>query len=77
MKFSKKGVKKFVEVFNQLEKDKPSPFHDAVIFEKAYLTDMIQELINQKISIQPIIVEGEWYEIDTLQDLKNVRMKYF
>jgi len=38
---------------------------------------MIQELINQKISIQPIIVEGEWYEIDTLQDLKNVRMKYF
>ena len=36
-----------------------------------------QELINQKISIQPIIVEGEWYEIDTLQDLKNVRMKYF
>jgi choline kinase len=77
MKFSKKGVKKFVEVFNQLEKDKPSPFHDADIFEKAYLTDMIQELINQKISIQPIIVEGEWYEIDTLQDLKNIRMKYF
>ena len=77
MKFSKNGVKKFVKVFNQLEKDKPSPFHDADIFEKAYLTDMIQELINQKISIQPIIVDGEWYEIDTLQDLKNVRMKYF
>ncbi len=77
MRFSEIGSKKFVEVYNQLEKNRSNPFHDAIMFEKAYLTDMIQELIDQKISIKPIIVDGDWCEIDTLQDLKNVRIKYF
>jgi L-glutamine-phosphate cytidylyltransferase len=76
MKFSKKGSEIFVKEYNKIEKNKPSPFHDATIFEKSYLTDMIQELIIQKISVKPIIVDGDWCEIDTLQDLENARRKY-
>ena len=77
MKLSEKGSKKFVAEYNRVQKNKPSPFHDAALFEKAYLTDMIQELIDQKICIEPVIVSGDWYEIDTMQDLENVRKKYF
>ena len=77
MKFSKKGSEKFVTEYNKVEKNKPSPFHDAKVFEKSYLTDMIQELIDQKISVESIIVEGDWCEIDTIQDLENARVKYF
>ena len=77
MKFSKKGSEEFVTQYNKIEKSKPNPFHDAKIFEKSYLTDMIQELIDQKILVEPIIVEGDWCEIDTPQDLENARSKYF
>jgi len=77
MKFSGKGSEKFVTEYNKVEKNKPNPFHDAMTFEKSYLTDMIQELIDQKILVEPIIVDGDWCEIDTLEDLENAKKKYF
>lgn len=76
MKYSQKGSEIFVMEYNKVEKNKPCPFHDASKFEKAYLTDMIQELIDQKITVEPIIVDGDWCEIDTIQDLENAKMKY-
>jgi len=39
--------------------------------EKAYLTDMIQELIDSKIKVTPIVVSGKWCEIDTMQDMQR------
>ena len=76
MKFSKKGSEIFVREFNKVEKNKPSPFHNSKTFEKAYLTDMIQELIDQNITMEPIIVNGNWCGIDTLQDLENAKNNY-
>tara|TARA_B100000929_G_scaffold97620_1_gene76651 strand:- start:1739 stop:2488 length:750 start_codon:yes stop_codon:yes gene_type:complete len=76
MKFSEKGSERFVMEFNRVEKIKPQPFHDASIFEKSYLTDMIQELIDQNIPVEPIFINGDWCEIDTFQDLENARKKY-
>jgi len=34
---------------------------------------MIQEMVNQDIVIEPIIVDGNWCEIDTPQDLENAK----
>jgi len=76
MKFSEKGSKKFVKEFNKVAKNNPNPFHDSNTFKKSYLTDMIQELIDQKILVEPITVDGDWCEIDTPQDLENARKKY-
>lgn len=76
IKFSEKGSERFVMEFNRVEKNKPQPFHDASGFEKSYLTDMIQELIDQNIPVEPIIINGDWCEIDTSQDLENARKKY-
>jgi len=66
----------FVKEFERVEKEKPITFHGAKTFEKAYLTDMIQELIDQKITINPILINGDWCEIDTPEDLENARKKY-
>ena len=44
--------------------------------QKAVLTGMLQELIDSKIIISPIIISGKWYEIDTPQDLEIARKKF-
>ena len=69
MKLSKEGCKKFVKIYEELEKTHNGSFHDSPTFDKAYLTDMLQELIDRGINVKPIFVKGEWMEIDTPQDL--------
>lgn len=73
-KFSKKGAEIFKREF-QRAKDKywGKPFQKAETFEKAYLTDMFQELIYQGIDISPVKIQKNWWEIDTNQDFKKVK----
>ena len=73
MKLSKKGAKIFIEKFNYLIKFHAGKFHNAPSIKKAYLTDMLQELIDSGVVVKPIIINDEWYEIDTLQDLQIAR----
>jgi len=73
MKLSDNGSKNLVKHYNFLEKTQNGPFHDSTSFQRAYLTDMIQELIDCDVKITPIIVDGLWYEIDTPQDLERAR----
>jgi choline kinase len=70
MKLSKKGSKIFLERYSELEMKHKGKFHNASSLEKAYLTDMLQELIDSGIRISPIYISGKWCEIDTLQDLE-------
>ena len=35
------------------------------------MTDLLQEMIDQKITINAIPVKGDWIEIDTVDDLKS------
>lgn len=71
VKLSGTGSKIFVEKFLELEKSHVGCFHDAPSFKKAYLTDMIQELVDSGIKVSPILVSGKWCEIDTKQDLER------
>ena len=70
---SKKGAKKFVETHKKLVKIHTGKFHDSQSYEKAIPTDIFQELIEQGFKISPVIVSGNWVEIDTLQDLENAK----
>ena len=65
-------VKKYEEIFNKNR----SEFHEAPSILKSYLTDMLQELIDSKIKIEPIFISGKWCEIDTMQDLRNAEQKF-
>lgn len=73
MKFSKKGCKIFKDEYFKLLNSHKGPFHEAVSFDYAYITDMTQELIDKGYRVLPIIVKGTWCEIDTLQDLKRAK----
>ena len=73
MKLSDNGSKNLVKHYDFLEKTQNEAFHDATSFQRAYLTDMIQELIDCDVKITPIIVDGIWCEIDTPQDLERAR----
>ena len=73
MKLSKNGAKIFVEKYEHLLKSHKGKFQNAPSLKKAYLTDMIQELIDSEFLVEPIIIDGKWHEIDTPEDLQAAR----
>ena len=73
MKLSNNGAKVFVKKYNELIQSHQGKFQDAPSLKKAYLTDLIQELIDSGIEVSPVFINGRWYEIDTHQDLESVR----
>ena len=76
VRLSPAGSATLVGEFERVEGARPSPFHGAQDFERAYLTDMIQEMINRGIMITPVAAAGRWIEVDTPQDLENARREF-
>ena len=75
MKLSDIGSKKFLDIFEKLNSSHEGKFHDAPSFQKAYLTDMLDELIQTNEIVNPIFVDGNWCEIDTTEDLEKASEK--
>ena len=76
MKLSKEGAKIFKNKYSELEKTHEGKFHNAPSLERAYLTDMLQELINSGLKVSPIIINGNWCEIDTPQDIEIAKKNF-
>jgi choline kinase len=49
------------------------PFQRAARYRNAYLTDLLQQLIDDGERVEPIFIDGGWREIDTEQDLARAR----
>ena len=72
IKLSNRGTEIFKEHFHRLKKVYwNKPFQRAKIFQKAYLTDFIQELVDIGIKVHCVIIESGWKEIDTVEDYKK------
>jgi len=71
IKLSNNGCKLLLKRYDEIRNDKCGRFYDTKSLTKAYLTDMIQELIESKIEVKPILISGKWCEIDTIEDLKR------
>ena len=72
IKLSDRGTKIFKQHFHRLKKIYwNKPFQRAKIFQKAYLTDFIQELVDIGIKVHCVIIESGWKEIDTVEDYKK------
>ena len=72
IKLSNRGTEIFKHHFNRLKKLYwNKPFQRAKIFQKAYLTDFIQELVDIGIKVHCVIIESGWKEIDTVEDYKK------
>ena len=50
------------------------PFQRAARFRNAYLTDLLQHLIDAGRPAAPVAIAGQWREIDTGQDLDRARV---
>lgn len=68
MKFSKKGVSDLKRIFGYAKVDGDlrgkSP-------ENAYMTDLLQFMIDSGLQLDAVTVDGNWVEIDTVQDLES------
>lgn len=73
IRLSAKGADKWIQRYENAERLYSNKFHHAPSLKKAYLTDMIQELIDSGIDVRPIPISGKWCEIDTIQDLERAK----
>ena len=71
MTLSPDHVKILLERYSYLKKNHTGTFHNSPTLSNAYITDMLQEIINYGVKVYPIFTEGKWFEIDTIEDLKN------
>ncbi|MAV88156.1 MAG: hypothetical protein CMM67_07910 [Rhodospirillaceae bacterium] len=52
------------------------PFKRAEKFQKAYITDMIQEMVDLGVPIHCVIIERGWKEIDTVEDYEKALQEF-
>ena len=72
IKLTNRGAKIFKQHYHRLKKIYwNKPFQRAKTFQKAYLTDMMQELVDIGVKVHCIIIESGWKEIDTVEDYKK------
>ena len=71
MTLSSDHVKILLDRYSYLKNNHIGTFHNSSSLSNAYVTDMLQEIINYGININPVFTQGRWCEIDTPEDLKN------
>ena len=77
IKLNNRGAEIFKENFHRVKKTYwNKPFQRAKIFQKAYLTDMIQELVDIGVKVHCVIIERGWKEIDTVEDYKKALQEF-
>ncbi len=74
IKLSKEGVQKLKETYHyhrQRHFHKEEPWLRSKSFKKAYMTCMLQALINAGQEVKPIIIDRGWLEFDTVEDYER------
>jgi choline kinase len=60
-------VKDFIDFYEQLDQ---SQLYDGKNFANMYMTSLIQQLIDAKWDVCPAIVNGGWFEVDSVEDIE-------
>ena len=71
MKFQGKGLeqlKSFYEQSKALSKSGKNPLNPNLDFNKSYMTDLLQGMINNGIKIKAIPIKNSWLELDSYND---------
>jgi len=73
-KFTPKGIKIFLEHFDRLNSGlkMTDPYQNAKEWQKSYITDIFQEMIEKNVKIHCVLIQKEWMEFDTVQDFKRI-----
>ena len=76
VKLTKSAACKLLKKYLELKKNEVKEFHSSKTLEKAYLTDMIQELVDIGIKVHCVIIERGWKEIDTVEDYQKALKEF-
>jgi phosphoenolpyruvate phosphomutase len=77
MKFTPRGADIFKRHFHRAKAlFWGKPFQRASTFERAYLTDLIQEMVDLGVPVHCVIIERGWKEIDTIEDYENALREF-
>jgi len=69
--FSKRGVAIFKEAYEDAKKKHSGKaFHTSTIFEKAGISDLLQDIINHGRDIHCLEIDSGWIEIHSMEDYK-------
>lgn len=73
MRFSAVGCRILRETYHNLLKTyRARPWRNAARFENAYMTDLLQELIDRGVDVRAVPIHGGWLEFDTASDYEQV-----
>lgn len=76
-RLGERGVAAVANTLDRLARDfagrEQEPFQRAATYRNAYQTDLWQLMIDTGIRIDPVLIDGQWREIDTGQDLDRAR----
>ena len=72
MKLSSKGSKILTDVIEKTKYNK-GKFHDSNSFTMGKIPDIIEEVIELGFIVQPVFVNGKWFEVDTILDLEKAK----
>jgi L-glutamine-phosphate cytidylyltransferase len=73
-RFSARAVEKMRERFHERKRALAGqPYGRAPKFEVAYLTDLLNDLIDSGEVMRPAFIDGGWREIDTVEDLERAK----
>ncbi len=79
MKFQNNGLtrlKSFYDKSKQTAKIDKNPLNSKLSFEKSYMTDLLQAMINDKTKIKALPIQNSWLELDSYDDFKLYEQMY-
>ena len=76
IRLSSEGSSLFLKRFSELKESYVGTFHSSPSLRQSILPDMIQELIDLGINVEPIMISENWCEVDTPQDLDFARKMF-
>lgn len=79
MKLNRRGQEVFWGVFDEVHADlaPEAPFQRASSWRQAYITDLLQELIDRGVEVHCSLIQGGWLEIDTVEDYETASVFEF
>ena len=73
MKLTSRGQELFWNVFDEIDAKLASnaPFQRTSSWSQAYVTDLLQELVDRGAEVHCALIQGGWLEIDTVEDYET------
>jgi choline kinase len=73
-KITARGAEQMKERFHRRKGELAGkPYGTAARFEVAYVTDLLNDLIDDGVVMRPAFIDGGWREIDTVEDLERAK----